>query len=1543
MESTAARATASDRVQLTDALKPYVSSYIWDTANNADKRARVLEALHAGNAFVEEEFMTVVMYDISGYSSITADLSNLGKLSSEVITSTVNSFFKTLINVIHSYGGDIVKFLGDALLVSFAKSRNDEPVNEIIERAVTCSIHIIQYHATLTIDLNAIPTETGKLSRVDSVISQTLRRSAINGSKKVYNIDAERKTIQLGMHVAVTSGLVQRVIVGKPSVRTDYTLLSPCFSNLSELLDGTVSLGEIGIDRETMDKLSAEFGAELRRCCTCDSRPFYTLPKDGFYDFIDFRGTPEYQTMSKTQFSTMAVSPAATILPAATISEDSGSSEADAYVSDMLPRKNKASSEALDMASMFVNTSILWKAFKPAKDGGASFQRRGTIHSDSLKVEQGMDLRRSSTVRAVAGVEGNSFTPEFRKVTILFAKLPYNIRIPEMNTIFTEFVTQIKVWHGVIQQLSVDDKGRTILAIFGLPVKGKIDPIKVYAVNLNSESRIKHSLSVGYRAEKTALNEAITSYLSEKKKAVCVLEGTGGMGKTNLVEFCIDLLPKETATYCLTTATEIEKWTPFFALRTPCSLLLKLWKGLWQDSNGVSGGSQSIITRRSSSTIVIHTSSANQICHARTSSRQTLSESNLIDTKALKALLAQLGEDPDLVPLLSVVYPKLNQEDNDLTSSLDHSTRKATLKKIIVSAFKYVTSHFQSTVFLFDDAHLYDPMSFEIILALVQECPTICMLFFARPESEVDYLAKVIQVSGVQHFKLQGFSASETHEFISKKLAQSVDVKTVDSKIVNAIFERTKGHPMEIDLLVDLISAEREQYGIGNASGGILAVTNEDLLSASLKTIDVSGMTMVQFDELDEDFKEYLRKASIMGQYFSESDLVSIFNVEPVGDRTEWIKSLDKYGFLVLPDRSSSSSAKPDEVDKMVDDHDEYKEVSGDGLCYSFRNVTSMSAIYSSQSFEERAQRHSDVTAYYETLLTPANEDYLLPLLTFHYSKTSETKKHIKYLEKLGLKTLVDCLDDSQLVRKLPSLDSVRQADWIAHYIFVLAQQKVVDKVLPLAYKALKLLGDDFPQSKEGVERRLWRTMFRLGVLWNRTNAGLKPCKTKGVVARYMHVGESGHGMDDSCLGQGKCIECPRLRRAQSVIFRSMFQSAAVLAGVSMKTLGLILFEGCCADIKTSAFDRGEFVVSCYRTAFGVYTAIPFAANLLLKAAANVESKRKLGDAAHFCFHTTSFLYFARNEMDKAVECSKAAAAYFLKRGDVPNVMAAKAFETEYPFWVGDMAKSLEIVQPYLNKASFRVSPVWSIFIAQLASRVYIFQGDNRKCNEVAELLDFFIKLLPPLPMFQSYPSYAHLVRGFQALQQADYPKALKHFIDICNLLKSLEVYSNVIAEMKILSSLLIFLILTHYDQPIPAESQYDPRLREALRGIHVRVRMYAKSNRYVQMWWADKIYDAADECRQRRTNGKKYSPGASSIVKALRRTKAKEVNDLQKLPMLEAMVLLVAGHILVGTTGAPASRSLRERDEGKAYLEKSSAMFTSFGAACMAQWAKLT
>jgi class 3 adenylate cyclase/tetratricopeptide (TPR) repeat protein len=62
---------------------------------------------------------TAMFADVSGFTAMSEKLSVLGKEGAEEITSIVNDYFEAMLEISDAYGGDLLKFGGDALLIFF--------------------------------------------------------------------------------------------------------------------------------------------------------------------------------------------------------------------------------------------------------------------------------------------------------------------------------------------------------------------------------------------------------------------------------------------------------------------------------------------------------------------------------------------------------------------------------------------------------------------------------------------------------------------------------------------------------------------------------------------------------------------------------------------------------------------------------------------------------------------------------------------------------------------------------------------------------------------------------------------------------------------------------------------------------------------------------------------------------------------------------------------------------------------------------------------------------------------------------------------------------------------------------------------------------------------------------------------------------------------------------------------------------------------------------------------------------------------------------
>ena len=87
--------------------------------------------------------LALLFCDVSGFTPLSETLSRHGKEGTEVLTEVLNDYFDSMITVIESWGGDVVKFGGDAVTVIF-EPLEGETLAGAFRRAAACSVEVFE-------------------------------------------------------------------------------------------------------------------------------------------------------------------------------------------------------------------------------------------------------------------------------------------------------------------------------------------------------------------------------------------------------------------------------------------------------------------------------------------------------------------------------------------------------------------------------------------------------------------------------------------------------------------------------------------------------------------------------------------------------------------------------------------------------------------------------------------------------------------------------------------------------------------------------------------------------------------------------------------------------------------------------------------------------------------------------------------------------------------------------------------------------------------------------------------------------------------------------------------------------------------------------------------------------------------------------------------------------------------------------------------------------------------------------------------------------
>lgn len=117
---------SADPVLIYQALLSYLSPLLVEEILSAPEVVAVRDALYPGS---------VLFVDIAGFSSISEALSTQGKVGAEEMGTILNRYFTQLLDIARLYGGQQIKFGGDALLLYFGG-----PLH--VQRAAQCALHM---------------------------------------------------------------------------------------------------------------------------------------------------------------------------------------------------------------------------------------------------------------------------------------------------------------------------------------------------------------------------------------------------------------------------------------------------------------------------------------------------------------------------------------------------------------------------------------------------------------------------------------------------------------------------------------------------------------------------------------------------------------------------------------------------------------------------------------------------------------------------------------------------------------------------------------------------------------------------------------------------------------------------------------------------------------------------------------------------------------------------------------------------------------------------------------------------------------------------------------------------------------------------------------------------------------------------------------------------------------------------------------------------------------------------------------------------------
>eukprot|EP00049_Salpingoeca_infusionum_P002078 m.53659 g.53659 ORF g.53659 m.53659 type:complete len:1616 (-) comp11375_c0_seq1:3019-7866(-) len=194
-----------------------------------------ISASHGELAPSGESFRGSVLFaDASGFTKLTEALATRPH-GAELLCEILNKFFTIVVNIIHQYGGDIIKFAGDAVLVVWTVGGNDSPattMRQAVLLAASCSQRIHKRLEAYTISLD-------------------------NGDNH-----------RLSMHMGISCGDLDFLHVGGMYKRWEYVMDGPAFRDIAVAepmaMTGTTVIAEAARKELQKSSLKVKVPTKLR-------------------------------------------------------------------------------------------------------------------------------------------------------------------------------------------------------------------------------------------------------------------------------------------------------------------------------------------------------------------------------------------------------------------------------------------------------------------------------------------------------------------------------------------------------------------------------------------------------------------------------------------------------------------------------------------------------------------------------------------------------------------------------------------------------------------------------------------------------------------------------------------------------------------------------------------------------------------------------------------------------------------------------------------------------------------------------------------------------------------------------------------------------------------------------------------------------------------------------------------------------------------------------------------------------------------------------